>query len=85
MTCRFETSIEFGLDEGGVLQQADDLGPDQVIEQILADGLLLTNGLSGMAIGVRTQAAIVINLASTAARRGPLEGITTALTVNQAL
>ena len=54
MTCCLETSIEFGLDQGWVLQQVDDLGPDPLIKQILSDGLLVTNRLSGVAIGVRT-------------------------------
>jgi len=85
MTCCLETSIEFGLDQGWVLQQVDDLGPDPLIKQILSDGLLITNRLSGVAIGVRTQAAIVIDFASAAARRCAVEGIPTALTVNEAL
>ena len=72
---RVEPAVDLLADQGGVLQQAQDFGPDQVVQQILADRPVIADGALEMAIAVRSQAAVIVELACTRAGRGAIEPV----------
>jgi hypothetical protein len=60
---RVEPAVDLLADQGGVLQQAQDFGPDQVVQQILADRPVIAGGAGQMAVVVRSQAAVIVEFA----------------------
>lgn len=58
-----EPTIKFLLNQGGIFEQAHDLSPDDLIQQILAHGSVLAAGTSQVAPCIRADAAIVVDLA----------------------
>ena len=62
---RRQTAVEFILDQARILQQAHDLGPDEVIEEILANGPVLADLAAKMAPCVGANAAVIVDGAGT--------------------
>ena len=58
----FQPAVQFGLDQAGIFQQPDDLRPDSCVEIVLADRAAVTESTFQMPIGIRTQAAVVVDL-----------------------
>jgi hypothetical protein len=53
------------LDQAGILQQADHLGPDDVVEEILADGAVIAHWATEASPSVGTEASVVVDVAGT--------------------
>src|SRR5450631_2701609 len=84
--CGRETTIEFVLDQGGILEQADDFGPYDLIEQVLAhEACVVAHGPAEFAPTVRADALVVVDLPRAGDRRGAREGMTALLAADQAL
>jgi len=84
-TRRFDTSVYLGLDQLRLLQQACDLGPHGVLEQIEPYGPRGAPCLPLIAPCVRSEAAVVGDLARGAARGSPVQGIAALGAVDEAL
>ena len=80
-----QASIQLGGDQGRVLQEPDDLGPHDLIEQVLPDGAAVADRPAQASPGVGANAAIVVDLAGRTARRCPGQGIATFLADNHPL
>ena len=72
---RVEPAVDLLPDQGGVLQQAQHFGPDQVVQQILADRPVVAGWSGQMAVAVRSQAAVVVDLPRTRPGRGPIQRV----------
>ena len=59
----FKASCDLDFDQGGILKQADDFGPDDLIEQILAHRTVVAHRSIEVAPGVGPQTTQVIDLA----------------------
>ena len=44
VACCRQPAVEFALDQAGIFEQPDDLGPYDLIEKILADRAVVANG-----------------------------------------
>jgi hypothetical protein len=82
---RVEAPVEFGLDERRVFDQADDLPPYNLIEQILADRSAIAHRAAEMAPCVRAEAAVIVDLARGTARRRPRQRVAAFATRDQSL
>jgi hypothetical protein len=67
--------VEFGLDERGIFDQADDLLPDDLVEQILADWSAVAYRAAEVAPGIRTKTPVIMDFARRAAGRRPRQRI----------
>ena len=63
-------SLDFLMDQFRILQQLDDLLPDDFIQVILADRSVMAHSSIDLAIIIRPQTAIIINLPFGCAGRG---------------
>src|SRR4051812_5877253 len=72
---RVEPAVDLLADQGGVLQQAQDFGPDQVVQQILADRPVIAGWSGQMAVVVRSQAAVIVDLPRTRPGRGAIQRV----------
>ena len=65
-----QSTIQLLLYERGVFQQLDDLGPNDLIEQILPDkAAVVENRAAQFALAIRANAFVVVDLAGTRLRR----------------
>jgi len=58
--CSLSAAIDFGLNQARIVQQPDDLTPDELIKIVLSDWTILTNRPVQPSISIRTDAAIVV-------------------------
>lgn len=83
---RGKPAIEFLLDQRRVLQQSDDLVPDDLIEQILAhEAAIVAHRTAEFSPAVRANALVVMELPCTCARGDAREGVTALLATDQSL
>ena len=81
-----EAAIEFLLDQGRVLKQSDNLGPDDLIEQILPhEAFVIAYRTAQFSPAVRTDAFVVVDFSRGGVSRGAGEGITALLAADQSL
>ena len=66
--CR-QPAIEFALDQVGIFQQTDNLIPDDMVEQVLADRTIIAHWPAKMAPSVGTKASVVVDVACARAGR----------------
>jgi hypothetical protein len=71
----FEAALDFGSDELGLLEQAPDLRPDELVEFVRADRTRLADAPADVAVVVGADAAVVVDPAAAGARRGAVAGI----------
>src|SRR5260370_22617457 len=80
-----QPAVEFALDQAGLFEQLDDLGPCDPIEKILADRAVMANRSAEAAPGIGTETTIVIDRARARSRRCPVERVTAVRPGHQAL
>ena len=85
VACGLQPAVELALDQAGLFDQFDYLGPCDPIEKILADWAVVANRSAEPAPGIRTETSIVINRARARSRRCPVERVATVGTEYQAL
>ena len=81
----FQTSGDLGLQQRGILQQADHFFPNEVIQIVLARWRTGADGMLELPPSVRTNTAVVVELAFARTRRIPVETIATLRTDQHAL
>ncbi len=72
---RCQPAVELVLDQARILQQADDLGPDNLIEEILADRAVIADRAAEPPPGVRADAAVVVDVAGARPGRRARQGV----------
>jgi hypothetical protein len=83
---RCKPTVQFLLDQRGVFQQSNDFGPDDLIEQILADqAAVVANRTAQFSPARGTNAFVVVDFACARLRGGAGEGVAALLTANQPL
>src|SRR5262245_28097892 len=82
---RVASTIDFCLDHAGVLQQSQDLVPDDGIQMVLSNRPGVARRALQMPIAIRPEASVVIEPAAGRLCRGPIEGVATALADQHAL
>src|ERR1700719_273342 len=83
---RNKAAIEFLLDQGRGLKQSDNLGPDDLIEQILSyEAFVIAYRTAQLSPAVRTDAFVVMDFSRRGVSRGAGEGITALLAAHQSL
>ncbi len=85
MACGLQPAVELALDQAGLFEQLDDLGPRDAIEKILADRTAMANRSAEPAPRIGTETTIVIDRARARSRRCPVERIAAVGTGYQAL
>ncbi len=75
-----QSPVQLGLHQGGIGQQGGHLAPDELIEVIGPHRLVLADASVLVAVVVRSETAVVVQLALLGARRRPVVRVTTALT-----
>src|SRR6266511_3743267 len=80
-----EAPIEFLLNQGRILEKPNDLGPDDLIQQILPDSAVGAAGTAEVPPSVRPNAAIVVNQPRTRVRRGTRERVPATAATHQPL
>lgn len=83
--CSLEAACELGLDQHRVFEQAYHLVPHRLLQQVKTDGLGRAARLPLVAPCIRTQAAVVVDLARAAARGGAIQRVAAFCAVHQAL
>jgi hypothetical protein len=84
-TSRVEPTIEFLLNQGRIFEQPNDLGPDDLIQQILPHGSVVTAGTAEVSPPIRADAAIVMDQARSGPGRRAREGIAAPAAANDAV
>src|SRR6266536_2249795 len=84
-TSRVEPTIEFLLNQGRIFEQPNDLGPDDLIQQILPHGSVVTAGTAEVSPPIRADAAIVVDQARSGPGRRAREGIAAPAAAHQTL
>src|SRR6266581_4862755 len=84
-TSRVEPTIEFLLNKGRIFEQPNDLGPDDLIQQILPHGSVVTAGTAEVSPPIRADAAIVMDQARSGPGRRAREGIAAPAAAHQTL
>src|ERR1700736_3365350 len=77
VACDLEPAVKLALDQAGLFEQLDDLGPCDPIEKILADRAAVANRSAEPAPGIGTETTIVIDRAGARSRRCPVERVAT--------
>src|SRR5215471_8827810 len=85
VACHLQPTVELVLDEAGILKQFEDLGPYNLVEQILADRTTMANRSAEPPPRIGTQTPIVIDLARARPRRCSVERVAAVSTAHQAL
>ena len=80
-----EAAIQFLLDQRWVLEQADHLGPDDLVKQILPHHAVIAHRTTQLAPAIRADAFVVVDLTRGCGGRGAGERVTTLLAADQAL
>ena len=73
VACGLQPAVELALDQAGLFEQLDDLGPRDPIEKILADRAAVANRSAEPAPGIGTETTIVIDRAGARSRRCPVQ------------
>jgi hypothetical protein len=76
VSCRFHAPIDLGLDQRGIFQQSDDLAPHELIQVILPHRAVVAQRAAQMPVGVRPEAAIVIEFSFGCPRRSAIQSVT---------
>ena len=74
---RFQSAVQFFLNDIGIFQQPHNLGPDDRIQLILTNRRIFTHGAFEMAICVRTDAAVIIQRPCRGPRRAAIQPVRT--------
>src|SRR5262249_41120423 len=83
--CR-QPTIKFLLDQSGLFQQADHLGPNDLIEEFLSDELaVVANRPAEVPPAIGGNALLVVNLTCARLRRCSRQGVATLRTADQPL
>src|ERR1700687_5603075 len=83
---RRKPTVKFLLDQCGVFQQSNDFGPDDLIEQILADkAAVVANRTTQFSPAIGTNTFVVVDFACTRLRGCTREGVAALLTADQPL
>src|SRR6202023_356479 len=85
VACGLQPAVELALDQAGLFEQLDDLGPCDAIEKILADRAAVAKRSAEPAPGIGTETTIVIDRAGARSRRCPVERVAAVGTGHQAL
>ena len=80
-----EPPIEFLLNQRGILEQPNDFGPDDLIQQVLPDWSVGATGPAEVPPRIRAEAPIVVNQAGTRPGRGAREGVAAPAATHQPL
>ncbi len=80
-----ESPIEFVLNQSRILEQPNDLGPDELIQEILSHGSVVAARAAEVPPGVRSDAAIVVDQARTRTGRRARERVAAAAAAHQTL
>src|SRR5437667_5246241 len=81
-----QPTIEFLLYQGRVFQQADHVGPDNLVEQVLSnEAAVVANRTAQFSPAIGANALVVVDLTRARARRCTREGVATLLTADQPL
>src|ERR1017187_2586257 len=84
--CCCQPTVQLLLYERGVFQQLDDLGPNDLIEQILPDeAAVVANRAAQFAPSIRSNTFVVVDFAGTRLRRCAREGIAALLAADHPL
>jgi len=84
--CRRQAAVEFLLDQRWVFEQSDNLGPDDLVEQVLSyETTVVAHRTTEFSPAVRTNAFVVMDLTRTRVRRCARERIATLLAADQTL
>jgi hypothetical protein len=59
--CRSKAAIDLLLDQGGVFQQVQHFGPNQAVQQILADWSIVAGRSRKVTVTVSSQAAVIVD------------------------
>ncbi len=79
---RFPSAIQLVFDQGRVVQETEDLLPDDRVECVLPEGFLVAKRRSSVAIGVRPIAPEVVDRSGARPRRGAVESRAAVLAVS---
>ena len=79
-----QAPVELGLHEGGIGQQGGDVAPYDLVEVVGAHRLVVADPASLVAVVVRAQAAVVVDLALRRPGRGAVVGVAAALAGGEA-
>jgi hypothetical protein len=82
--CR-EAAVQFLLDQCWVLEQADHLGPDDLVKQILPHHAVIAHRATQLSPTVRADAFVVVDLTRCRGGRGAGERVTALLAADQPL
>src|SRR5712692_8818226 len=83
---RRKPTVKFLLDQCGVFQQSNDFGPDDLIEQILADkAAVVANRTTQFSPAIGTNTFVVVDFACARLRGCTREGVAALLTADQPL
>ena len=82
---RLPSPLQLVFDQGRVVQETENLLPDDRVERVLPEGFLVAKRRSSVAIGVRSIAPVVVDRPGARSSRGAVEPIAAMLAVEQAL
>src|SRR5215469_2805142 len=84
--CCGQPAVKLLLYQSRLLQQADHLSPDDLIEDFLSDeAAVIANGSTKFPPAIGSNAFVVVNLTCSGLRRGSRQGVTTLRTADQPL